>query len=306
MSYLLRRLIFSVFTLFGVALTVFLLLRLLPGDPARTLAGPIATQEQVEAARVEFGLDRPLPEQFLRFVGGLFRGDLGTSNISKRPVSEDIAARLPYSARIALVTVTLTAVVGITLGVLAAIKPYSWLDQLISIGTLVGISMPSYWLGIMLIIVFAVNLKWLPASGAERPESVILPALTLTLVFMAIIVRMTRASMMETLRENYVRTARAKGLAERLVIIKHALRNALIPVITVLMLQMGALTGGAVLIETIFGWPGIGLMISEAINAQDFPTVQGAVMVIAVVIIGINFITDLLYTLLDPRIRLGK
>jgi ABC-type dipeptide/oligopeptide/nickel transport system permease component len=303
MSYLLQRLIAAAATLIGVSLVVFLLLRLLPGDPARIIAGIFASPEEVELVRVREGLNLSLPEQYARFAGRLLQGDLGESSRTKRPVLEEIGARLPATLYLGLVAVTLTALVGVTAGVLAAVRPNSILDYIVSFGSLIGISLPSYWLGLMLIVVFAVQLRWFPAAGSDQVTSVVLPALALTIVLLAFVVRITRTAMLETLDQDYIRTARAKGLSTQLVIYRHALRNALIPVLTILGLQFGGLISGAVFIETIFGWPGIGLLLTESIAARDYAVVQGTTLIIATMYILLNLVIDLLYVLVDPRIR---
>jgi ABC-type dipeptide/oligopeptide/nickel transport system permease component len=304
-SYLIQRLIASLITLLGVSLLVFLLVRLLPGDPARTIAGLLASEEEIAQVRVEQGLDQPLPVQYARFISRLAQGDLGVSASTKRPVAAEIADRLPNSARLAIAAIVLTTLIGVTAGVVAAIGKGAWFDHLISFGSLLGISMPSYWLGLTLIVFFAVQLRWLPAAGSDQPTSVILPALTLTLVLLAFVVRITRASMLEVFDQNYIQTARAKGLHERLVIYRHALKNALIPVLTVLGLQFAGLVSGAVFVETIFGWPGLGQLLTNAIFSRDYPMIQGTVLFIALVFILVNLAVDLLYAAVDPRIRYG-
>jgi ABC-type dipeptide/oligopeptide/nickel transport system permease component len=302
-TYILRRLIAAVLTLIGVSLVVFLLLRALPGDPARIIAGIFASPEEVEQVRVREGLDLPFPQQYARFVGRLLQGDLGESSRTKRPVLEEISARLPATLYLALVAVALTALVGVTAGVLAAVRPYSTIDYLVSFGSLIGISLPSYWLGLMLIVVFAVQLRWFPAAGSDQPTSIILPAIALTIVLLAFVVRITRVAMLETLSQEYVRTARAKGLSASLVVYRHALKNAIIPVLTILGLQFGGLISGAVFVETIFGLPGIGLLLTESISARDYAVVQGTTLMIATMYVLLNLAIDVLYVVVDPRIR---
>jgi peptide/nickel transport system permease protein len=305
LQYLARRVGVSVVSLLGVALVVVLLPRLLPGDPARIIAGLLASQEEVERLRENLGLNDPFPVQYGQFVGNLFTGDLGVSARNGQPVAGEIFARLPATLTLALAGTIIGSVLGIMFGVVAAVRRATRIDHLVSFVSVLGISIPVYWLGLMLIIVFAVNLGWLPSSGAEEPTSIILPATVIGVFFMALVARMTRGTMLEVLDQDYVRTARSKGVAERRVVYQHALRNAFIPVVTVIGLQFGQLIGGAVLTESVFAWPGIGRLLVEAIAARDFPIVQGIVIVYAVLLILVNLIVDLLYTVIDPRISLS-
>jgi len=283
---------------------VFLLLRVLPGDPARLVAGLTASPEEVEAVRNRLGLDEPIYVQYGIYMIDFAEGDFGKSIYSDRPVMDDIIARLPYTFQLAFVTIILTIVLGIPLGIVAAMRQKSWIDMLISVGSLLGISLPSYALGLLLIVLFAVNLGWFPAAGAGQGiRSVVLPALTLSLIFLAVITRITRGAMLEVLSQDYIRTARSKGLTRQRVIQTHAFRNAMIPVVTVLGLQFGGLLSGAVLTETVFGWPGLGLLLTEAIFNQDYPMVQGVVLFISVVFVFANLFVDLIYAAVDPRIR---
>jgi ABC-type dipeptide/oligopeptide/nickel transport system permease component len=303
LSYLARRLVAALITLIGVSMVVFLLMHLLPGDPARLIAGLNAPAEEVIRLRSQLGLDQPLLVQYGRFLGHLLRGDLGTSIRSSAPVLKEIAGRMPWTILLAFISTAIAVAVGIPAGVIAARWHNRLPDYLVSLITLFGISMPVYWLGLMLIILFAVQLHWLPAGGNEGPTSVILPALTLAAFSIALIARMTRSSMLEVLGQDYLRTARAKGLKERVVIVRHALKNAFIPIVTVIGLQLGILLSGAVLTETIFGWPGIGLLLVDSIFARDYPVVQGVVMMFAVIFTLLNILVDLTYAYLDPRIR---
>lgn len=304
--YLLKRLLGAMVTIWGVLTIVFLLLRFIPGDPARLVAGLTASPEEVEAARERLGLNESLLVQYSIFMGNVLQGDFGTSLYTNRPVMNDIMARLPYTFQLALVTMVLTTLLGVSLGILAATHEKTWIDHIISVGSLLGISLPSYALGLLLIVVFAVNLKWLPAAGAsEGIRSMILPAFTLSLIFLAVITRITRGAMLEALRQDYVRTARAKGLPNYQVLLRHALRNALLPVVTILGLQFGGLMSGAVLTETVFGWPGIGLLLTDSIFNRDYPTVEGLVLFIAIVFVFVNLVVDLLYAAIDPRIHYG-
>jgi ABC-type dipeptide/oligopeptide/nickel transport system permease component len=304
--YLLQRVLGALITILGVLTIVFLLLRLIPGDPARLVAGLTASQEEVEAVRQRLGMNESLLVQYAIFLGNIVQGDLGTSLYTNKPVMNDIAERLPYTFQLALVTMALTMLFGLPLGILAATHEKTWMDYVISVGSLLGISLPSYALGLLLIVIFAVQLKWLPAAGAsDGIRSLILPSFTLSLIFLAVITRITRGAMLEALRQDYVRTARAKGLPARQVLTRHALRNALLPVVTVLGLQFGGLMSGAVLTETVFGWPGVGLLLTDSIFNRDYPMVQGVVLFIAVVFVFVNLAVDLLYAAIDPRIRYG-
>jgi ABC-type dipeptide/oligopeptide/nickel transport system permease component len=304
-QYLAQRFVASVVTLLGVSLIVFLMLRLLPGDPARIIAGLLASEEDIARIRTDLGLDQPLHVQYAIFVARLARGNLGVSARTSQPVVEELKPRLASTLRLALVSAGLAAGLGVLAGTLAATRPYSGFDYTLSLATLFGVSMPVYWLGLMLIIVFAIHLNWLPAAGSEGPESIILPALTLAAFSVALIARMTRSSMLEVLRQDFVRTARAKGLGERLIVARHALKNALIPIVTVIGLQFGALLGGAVITETVFGWPGMGQLLVESIFSRDYPMVQGIVLVFSALFILTNLLVDLCYAVIDPRIHYG-
>ncbi|HJX43109.1 MAG TPA: ABC transporter permease [Geodermatophilus sp.] len=302
-AHIVRTLLLSLITLFGVSVLIFLMLRVLPGDPARVLAGLNASEEQVARLREQLGLDQSLLAQYWSFLTGVLTGDLGESARTSRPVSSEIAVRLPATLILAVTATVIGSVVGITAGVIAAVRRNSLLDHAISSVAMMGVSMPVYWLGLLLILLFAVTLGWLPAAGSGEPLSIVLPAVTLAAFSTALVSRMTRASMLEVLGQDYIRTAEAKGAAPRTVIIKHALRNAFIPILTVISLQFGALLGGAVLTETVFGWPGIGRLLVDSIGARDFAVVQGIVLVYAAVFILLNVIVDVLYVVVDPRIR---
>jgi len=301
--YIVQRLVASGLTLLGVSCIIFLMVRLLPGDPARVIAGLLASEEDVVMIRRQLGLDQPLHIQYGRFLVHAVRGDLGLSARTSEPVMREITSRLPATLQLALISTLLATGCGVLAGVVAATRLYSGLDYLVSVATLFGVSMPVYWLGLLLIIVFAVQLHWLPAAGAEEPGSAILPSLTLASFSVALVARMTRSTMLEVLGQDFVRTARAKGLREYAVVYRHALRNALIPIITAVGLQFGALLGGAVLTETVFGWPGMGQLLVESIFARDYPMVQGIVLVFSALFILTNFLVDLSYVLIDPRIH---
>jgi peptide/nickel transport system permease protein len=302
-AHIVRTLLLSLITLFGVSVLIFLMLRVLPGDPARVLAGLNASEEQVGRLRDQLGLDDSLLSQYWAFISNLFQGDLGQSARTSRPVVDEIAVRLPATLILAVVATVIGSIVGVTAGVIAAVRRNSILDHAISSVAMMGVSMPVYWLGLLLILLFAVTLGWLPAAGSGEPLSIVLPAVTLAAFSTALISRMTRASMLEVLGQDYIRTAEAKGAPPRRVIIRHGLRNAFIPVLTVISLQFGALLGGAVLTETVFGWPGIGRLLVDSIGARDFAVVQGVVLVYAAAFILLNVIVDVLYVVVDPRIR---
>ena len=303
--YLAERLAAAVVTLLGVSLIVFLMVRVLPGDPARVIAGVLASEEEVGRLRSQLELDRPLPVQYGSFLLRIARGNLGVSARTSEPVTRELLGRLPRTVELAVVSSAIATAIGIAAGVAAAACPYSIFDYLLSMATLSGVSMPVYWLGLVLIIVFAIDLNWLPAAGAEEPASIVLPALTLGAFSMALIARMTRSSVLEVLGQDYVRTARAKGLAERAVLWRHALGNALVPIITAVGLQFGALLGGAVLTESVFGWPGLGLLLIDSIFARDYPVVQGIVLTFSALFTLTNLLVDLLYAYVDPRIHYG-
>ncbi len=299
-----RRLIATIPVIFGVTLLVFSMLHLVPGDPVKMMLGEFQTSPaQIAKLQAQLHLDEPLPQQFGRYVWDALHGDLGRSIRSNKPVTREIMDNLPSTLQLALSGLLVAAVLGITLGVLAAVKQYSWMDAGSMLVALIGISMPSFWLGLLLIFAFSLRFRLFPATGGGDLKHLILPAVTLGLGASAIIARLTRSSMLEVLRNEYVTTARAKGLKESRVIIRHALKNALIPVVTIFGLQFGQLLAGTVVIETVFGRPGIGRLIVDAILNKDFPLVQGIVLVVAISYVVVNLIVDLLYAFLDPRIR---
>ncbi|MEJ2666069.1 MAG: ABC transporter permease [Deinococcales bacterium] len=304
-GYLVQRLVGVVVTILFVAITIFLMVRILPGDPARVIAGVLATDQEVAQIRSQLGLDKPLWTQASIFLDDLAHGNLGISARTSSPVTSEIMARLPYTAVLAVVSLVLAVIVGLPLGALAASRAGSLADLAVSALVLFGISMPVYWLGLMLIILFSIKLRWLPAAGAAGPLAIVLPAFTLAAFSVAFIARITRSSMLEVLRQDYVRTARAKGTRARTVLWRHALRNALPPIVTVIGLQFGDLLGGAILTETVFGWPGMGRLLVNSIFSRDYPTVQGLVIVFALMYALVNLIVDLLYERIDPRVRYG-
>jgi peptide/nickel transport system permease protein/oligopeptide transport system permease protein len=303
LNYLLKRLFSTIPVLLGISLLLFFMLRLLPGDPAQVLAGQMATPQEIENIRQQLGLDRPIYEQYAHYLSRLVRFDLGRSARTQNPVTQEIWARLPNTLLLAVVAITLACLFGIPAGIISAVRPYSWIDYLVTTSALFGMSMPVFWLGLMLVIVFSVILKWLPAGGTGSWQHVILPSFTLAAFVVAFIARMTRSTMLETLSQDYTTTARSKGLQERVVVIKHALKNAMIPIITVVGLQFGLLLGGAVLTETVFAWPGLGRLIVDSILARDYPVIQGTILIFGLLYIMVNLVVDLIYALVDPRIR---
>jgi peptide/nickel transport system permease protein/oligopeptide transport system permease protein len=282
---------------------VFAMVRLAPGDPAQLLAGEFADAETIELIRERFGLNQSIPEQFLRFVGGVVQGDLARSTRSNREVTADLAVYFPNTLELALGAIAVAILLGIPMGIIAALRPNTPVDLVVMLAALLGVSMPVFWFGLLAILIFSVELGWFPVAGRGTLRHLVLPAITLSASSLAIIARMTRSSMLEVLGQDFIRTARAKGLFGRGVVLKHALRNALVPVVTVVGLQFGALLAGAVITETVFTWPGIGSLLVQSILARDYPVVQGAVLLIAVSFIFVNLIVDLVYGYIDPRIR---
>jgi len=312
-SYLARRLLLLVPVLLGVSVVVFLVLHLSPGDPAEIMLGSQATQEDLERLRRELGLTEPLHVQYFHWVTHVARGDLGRSLWMKRPVLDEVLNRYKATLVLTAAGLLLSTLGGIVLGVSSAVRPHSLLDRASAVTSLFGASMPVFWLGIVLRVIFSLWLGWLPASGMWAPYGggglrdllahLILPAVTLAAASITIIARLTRSTMLDILSQDYIRTARAKGLVERRVIFRHGLKNALIPIVTVVGVQAGYLLGGSVLTETVFAWPGVGLLMVQGILARDFPLVQGCVLVIALTFVLINLAVDLLYAYLDPRIQ---
>lgn len=302
-QYALRRVLISIPTVFGVILIVFLMVRLAPGDPAVRLAGEFADQATVERVRERFGLNLPLHEQFGVFVANLAQGDLGRSTRTNRPVLDDLRQFFPNTIELALGAIVVSLLIGIPAGIIAALRQNTWADLVIMLGSLIGVSMPVFWFGLLAILYFSVQLGWFPVAGRGTLLHLVLPAVTLGVSSMAIVARMTRSSMLEVLSQDYIRTARAKGLMSNTVVLKHAFRNALVPVVTIIGLQFGQLMAGAVLTERVFTWPGIGRLLVDSIDARDYPVVQGAVLLIAVSFIAINIVVDVVYAVIDPRIR---
>lgn len=302
-TYIFRRLLTVIPTLLGVLLAVFLMVRLAPGDPAQLLAGEFATPETLADIRQRFGLDQPWYTQLGLYTLNVLRGDLGESVRTRKPVTYELSQYFPNTIRLTLGAMLIALLIGIPAGIIAAIRPGTIFDLLAMLGALIGVSMPVFWFGLMAILIFSVQLGWFPVAGTGTLWHLVLPAITLGTGTAAILARMTRSAMLEVLSQDYIRTARAKGVAGRVVVFKHALRNALIPVVTITGLQFGGLLEGAVITETVFAWPGIGQLLVGSILARDYPVVQGAVLLIAAAFILINLVVDLLYGAIDPRIR---
>jgi peptide/nickel transport system permease protein/oligopeptide transport system permease protein len=301
-TYAIRRILLAIPILLGVVLVVLLSMELIPGDPVALMLGEFATPEAIAATRAELGLDRPLAIRYVEYVLDVVRGDLGMSIKDRRPVATMIGETLPATAQLAGAAVLLSVLIGVPLGVVSAARPGGIVDNLVRVVSLAGLSMPVFWTGLVFIVFFSVQLGWFPVAGRGTIRHLVLPAVTLALPSIAILARMTRASLLEVLQEDYVRTARSKGLSRRSILYKHALRNALIPVVTALGLQLGQMLGGAVLTETVFSWPGLGRLTVFAIFNRDFVLVQGVVLVLATVYVTVNLLVDLSYGLFDPRV----
>lgn len=309
--YLARRLLAAIPVLLGVTVVVFLMIHIMPGDPAQMVAGFDAPREQIEKIRVELGLDQPLIVQYAKYMSKLLKGDLGRSLHTRRPVIRDLVDRFPATFELTLVSIFIAIVFGIPIGVLSAVKRYSLADHAAMTTALFGLSMPIFWIGIMLMFVFSLHLGLLPVSGRGGAfytlsglRHLVLPSVTLSLAPLAMIARLTRSSVLEVLKLDYVTVARSKGLKESIILVRHVLRNALIPVVTFVGLEFGALLGGAVVTESIFAWPGVGRFLLTSIEGRDYPAIQGTILMIAVIFVFVNIIVDFLYGVLDPRIRL--
>ena len=304
LTWILRRILAVVPVLFGVTLAVFSMLFLVPGDPVKMMLAEFVTNpDQVAQMRAQLHLDEPLVKQYGRFVTCAVRGDLGTSIRSRRPVATEIGENLASTAQLAMAAMLVAIALGVPLGLLAALSRSSWLDVASMGVALLGVSMPSFWLGLLLIFTFSLHLGWFPATGGGSFAQLVLPSVTLGAIAAAIIARLTRSSMLEVLGQDYVRTARAKGLGELRVLTLHALRNAAIPIVTLLGLQFAQLLGGAVVTETIFAWPGVGRLVVEAIFNRDFPVVQGVVLIVSLIFVVVSLLIDVAYAALDPRVR---
>ena len=303
LRFLSRRVALTIPVLLGVLTLVFSLIHLIPGDPAQAMLGEGASPRDVAELRTRLGLDRPLIEQYGRFLKGVSRGDLGRSMRTSQPVTTTILERMPATLELALASMLVAVAFALPLGIAAAVRRGTWVDHAAMTLSLAGVSIPNFWLGPLLALVFAVELGWLPVSGRGTLAHLVLPAVSLGAALSAILARMTRATLLEELREPYVLAARARGASRTRAVLRHAFRNSLIPVITLLGLQFGAVLTGAVITETIFSWPGIGRLLIQSIGFRDYPLVQGCILLIAVSYVGVNLATDLVYGLVDPRIR---
>ena len=303
---MLKRLLGIIPVTFGVLLLTFVLVHSIPGDPVEVMLGESASSADREVLRHNLGLDKPLTIQFFQYVAKVAQGDLGVSIHSKKPIVDLLAERLPATMKLAALALIIAISIGVPLGIVAALKVDRWADNLVTVLSLTVSAMPHFWLGPLLMMVFALWLGLLPVSGMDASTSIILPALTLGFGLAAILTRMTRASMLEVLHEDFIRTARAKGLPEKTVILKHALRAALLPIVTVLGLQLGSLLAGTVITETVFAWDGIGRLLVESIEKRDYPVTQACVLVIALTYVFVNLLTDIIYTRIDPRVRFSS
>jgi len=302
-QYIFRRLLSTIPVLFGISLMLFFLLRALPGDPAQVIAGELATQDEVERIRQQLGLDEPVYVQYAKFLSRIVRFDLGTSTRTQYPVTQEIAPRLLNTVILALAATILACLLGVPAGIVAAVKPYTTMDMVVTALALFGMSMPAFWLGLMLIIIFSVKLKLLPVGGSGGFVYLILPAITLAASLVAVVARNTRSAMMEVLAQDYITTARSKGVQEKMVIIRHGLKNSFIPIITVVGLQFGTMLGGTVLTETVFAWPGLGRLLISSILARDYPVIQGSILIFALLFVLTNLIVDMTYVYFDPKVR---
>ncbi len=300
--HLLARLALLLPTLGGVLAVTFLLLYVAPGDPVQAMVGERADPETIARLRAELRLDDPLPRRFLHYAGGVVRGDLGTSYVTRRPIRQDLVERFPATLRLAAAAMTFAVAVGLAVGIWGAWRPGSWPDRIATFGAYLGVSFPVYWVGLLLILLFAVTLRWLPPSGAGGAAFLVLPALTLGMRSVALLARVTRTGMQEALASDFVRTARAKGLPERRVVLRHALGTAALPIITVVGLDFGSYLTGSILTETIFAWPGVGRYVLAAIEKRDLPAIQGSILFLSLVFVLVNFVTDLIYAKADPRV----
>lgn len=304
LQYIIRRILEMIPILVVVSIIIFLFTHLIPGDPARLVAGKDATLEEVTIIRSELGLDKPIVEQYVTYMGNLFRGDLGTSLKTGMPITSMFAHRIMPSIYLTLASMAWALVFGLIIGTFSAIYKNRWPDYIGTVTAVSGISMPGFWLGLILIQIFSVQLGWFPTGGAENWKSYVLPSITLGAGIMSMLARFTRSSLLETLKEDYIRTGRAKGLKESVVIPKHALRNSLVPVVTIAGLQFGFLLGGSVVVETVFSFPGMGRLLVDSIGFRDYPVIQAELLLFSVQFIFVNLIVDILYSILNPKIRL--
>lgn len=302
-QFIFKRIVFGLIVLFGISVFSFLLIHLIPGDPIRIMLGENASVEQVEKLRTQLGLNQPLWVQYGHYLTGVVQGDLGTSFKTGRPVLYEIVDRFPETVKLAAAGMTIAIVIGVTMGILAARFRDTFIDFLATSLATLGVSIPSFWLGLILIIVFTVKLGWFPIAGGTGLSDLVLPAVTLGVLASTVISRLTRSGMVEVLSHDFIRTARAKGLGEVAVLFGHAFRNAMIPVVTIVGLQIASLLGGTVIIEQVFNWPGLGTLAISAIASRDFPLIQGIILFIGFVFVAVNLLVDLLYGLIDPRIK---
>ncbi|RNB86705.1 ABC transporter permease [Brevibacillus nitrificans] len=303
LGYIAKRLLQMIPTLIGVSILCFIIIHSVPGDPANLIAGVDATAEEIQIVKERLGLDRPLYEQYGSYVMGLLQGDMGKSLRSDRPVAEELLSRFPSTIMLTMLSVVVMVLVGLFAGIMSAIRPNSMRDNATMMVSLFGISMPVFWSGIMLILVFSYYLQWLPSGGSTQLKHYILPAIALGLSSSAVLARLTRSSILEVIHQDFIRTARAKGVREKLIIYKHTLKNALIPIITIVGLEFGHLLGGAVLTETVFSMNGIGRYIIQSIQFRDYPAIQGSILFVAAIFVFVNLVVDLCYGAVDPRIR---
>jgi ABC-type dipeptide/oligopeptide/nickel transport system permease component len=303
LGYIAKRLLQMIPTLIGVSILCFIIIHSVPGDPANLIAGVDATAEEIQIVKERLGLDRPLYEQYGSYVMGLLQGDMGKSLRSDRPVAEELLTRFPSTIMLTMLSVVVMVLVGLFAGIMSAIRPNSMRDNATMMVSLFGISMPVFWSGIMLILVFSYYLQWLPSGGSTQLKHYILPAIALGLSSSAVLARLTRSSILEVIHQDFIRTARAKGVREKLIIYKHTLKNALIPIITIVGLEFGHLLGGAVLTETVFSMNGIGRYIIQSIQFRDYPAIQGSILFVAAIFVIVNLVVDLCYGAVDPRIR---
>jgi len=302
-AYLAKKLLAFPIILIGVSMMIFVSIRALPGDPARLMAGPEATQEAVDHMRIRLGLDQPLVTQYVHFVKDVAHGNLGQSLQSQQPVTQEIGERMPYTLALAVLAYLLAIVIGVPAGMIAAIYPNRWPDYGVMLLAIAGASVANFWLGLMAMNYFSVNLGWLPLLGATSWKSYILPSITLAVLPMAVMARMTRSSMLDVLSEDYIRTARAKGLSAVNIYCRHAFRNALIPIVTIVALNFGSLVGGAVVTESVFNWPGIGRLLVDSVRYRDYPVIQGVALVAVFGVVVMNLLGELLIAVLNPKIR---
>ncbi len=305
-GYVIRRLLLAIPVLIGVSILVFAIIRFIPGDPARAVAGVNASPEYIEQVRRDLLLDQGVHVQYYVYMSNLLQGDMGRSTFTRRPVTVELMQRFPNTLLLSATAMAFAIIFGMAAGIVSATRRYSLFDNTSMLLALFGVAAPVFWLGIMFQLLFSVQLGWLPSGGIGTWKHLVLPALTLGLATTALIARITRSSMLDVLGQDYITTARSKGLVERVVVYKHALKNAMIPVVTVMGLQFGTLLGGAVLTETVFSWPGVGRLMVDSILARDYPVVQGAVLVLAVLFVTINLVVDIIYAFLDPRITYGS